>query len=93
MNCRHSYQLIDAGTYVVGSRLGCRQHQFRALSLSIKGLYLLNMYIVYREVGGQNNAYAAEEADVGNGRTQPEEEFSGGNEPFGCLDPQFFGPV
>ena len=75
MDCRHSCHLIDAGTYVVGprptlsalayvvgSRLRCRRHQFRALSLPFKGLYLLNMYIC-REVGGQNNAYATEEAD------------------------------
>jgi hypothetical protein len=62
---------LSALAYVVGSRLGCRRHQFRALSLPIKGLYLLNMYIVNREVGRQNNAYATEEADVENGRTQP----------------------
>ena len=44
------------------------------------------MYIVYREVGWQNNAYATREADIGNGRTKLEEEFLGGNEPFSCLD-------
>jgi hypothetical protein len=59
MDCRHSYHLIDAGTYVVGGINSgrCRSH-LRALSTEY-------VHFVYREVAGQNNAYATEEADAG----------------------------
>ena len=42
--------------------------------------------------GCQNNAYATKEADVGNGRTQPEKEFSGYGSRTGAEVPKLNSP-